>query len=141
MNKADWCGVMVLVSLSIFTVVACVLMLGFTHNVEYKRNLPLVSMSTGDGIKGRFFLGGGSIDDVQYFFYYTRSNDGSMRRVKIEQDMAVIYEDIDNPSNAYAVIYENKRVMAGIELNEPPVTTRIDFHIPKGSITQSFEMN
>lgn len=72
---------------------------------------PLVSLKEKSGIKGQFFLGSGSIEGVEYYFWYRRNKDGSVEGGKSNVSGAKIYEQDATPTMVeYKTDYKNKYV-------------------------------
>ena len=95
----------------------------------------LMALQTKNEISGNFFLGSGTINDEQYFFAYVKYNDGGIRFWKCETYNTWIYEDIIN-NEIPNVIYTYKNGGFFSSYFE-----QYEFHIPKGSILQKFNLN
>ena len=99
----------------------------------------IVAIADGSGVSGSFFLGSGTVNDVQYYFYYQKEGDGFVQR-KVDVSRAVVYEvdkDIVVPNVSLikdTPVKKNRWVLAG-----GPSTYKI--YVPKGSITTAFNLD
>lgn len=119
-----------------------------THGIKDKE-YPLVALREKDGIKGRFyFLGAGSIDDCQYYFWYRRDQNGAVSGGKTTREPGVkIYDTKNNDKPSMVTFreeYKNKKTeqwlwIIGIDMRD---TTDFcpDFYIPKGSIKDGYSL-
>jgi hypothetical protein len=95
----------------------------------------LVALNNNNNIYGSFFLGSGSIKEEQYFFAYVKYDDGGIKLWKCEAYTTWIYEDIINNQTPYIIYTES--YSRGVNF----YSERHEFHIPKGSILQKFNLN
>jgi hypothetical protein len=106
---------------------------------------PLIALREKDGTTGRFFLGSGTINDSQYYFWYRRAPDGSVRGGKTYREAGVrIWESDDPHMTTFHPEYKNvwaKKLLwlVGTDLRDTE-TFCPDFYIPKGSIKEGFEL-
>lgn len=107
---------------------------------------PLVALREKDGQTGRFFLGSGMIRDSQYYFWYRRNPDGSIRGGKTYREESVrIWQENTNPHMVtFRPEYKNslaKKYMwlVGTDMRDAE-NFYPDFYIPKGSIKEGFEL-
>jgi hypothetical protein len=100
----------------------------------------LVSVSTRDGVSGNFFLGIGSVDSQQYYFYMEKVEEGFVPRKKEITDEILIKESntIQPKLEEYMPSYRNKILY----LFALPIfhDSKYIFTIPKGSIENNFIM-
>jgi hypothetical protein len=109
------------------------------------KKYPLVALREKDGGSGRFyFLGTGSIEDTQYYFWYRKNEDGSVSGGKTRRVPGVrIYEDTDEPymqtfKTKYKAAWVGKYLwLVGIDMRSDEVWYP-DFHIPAGSIQEGY---
>jgi hypothetical protein len=59
------------------------------ENIYY---LDIVSLKNDNSISGNFFLGSGSIQQEEYYFYFVKAKDGSFYRDKVEADRTRIVQ-------------------------------------------------
>lgn len=98
----------------------------------------IVAIGDSSGVEGQFFLGGGRIDDVQYYFFYKKNGSGFIQS-KIPVDQAIIYEtdDIEPHIMEYTMkVQEKYRKWFILD-----IPTESDIYIPVGSITRSFNLD
>ena len=95
----------------------------------------LVALKQKDGIQGSFFLGSGSIQDVQYYFYYRNLGNNTYRMGKEKVDNCVVVED-GRKSKVWFTPEFNNRWWYLVGL--PSAQKAIEFHVPKGSISKDF---
>jgi len=107
----------------------------------------LMSLFEKDGISGRFFLGIGSIDGIEYYFWYRRNKDNSISGGKTERSEDVqIYETDKKPKMiTYQTDYKNKYVkyfiwLIGVDKRGSTNCWNPDFCIPKGSIKEGYSL-
>jgi hypothetical protein len=109
------------------------------------KRYPLVALREKDGAAGRFFfLGAGSLEDVQYYFWYRKNDDGSVSGGKTERESGVrIYEDTDAPyMQTFKAEYKAPSVarylwLVGMDMRSEEDWFP-DFHIPAGSIKEGY---
>lgn len=98
----------------------------------------LISLRSGDGVSGQFFLGTGHIDSVQYYFFYEDAGNGGYRPGKIPaDDNVVVFEDsrTDGELKTYQYRFSNS-LLNWIAFDTGD--TRYEFFIPNGSLKKGF---
>lgn len=98
----------------------------------------IVAIGDGGGVEGRFFLGSGTIKDVQYYFFYQKQGSGFIQS-KIRVDQAVVYETDD--IEPHIMTYESKIVGKYKNWFIDNCETETDIFIPVGSISRSFNLD
>lgn len=106
---------------------------------------PLIALREKDGISGKFyFLGAGSINSTEYYFWYRKNSDGSISGGKTARQSGVrIWEDDDHPHmvtfhTEYANPLARKLLwIVGTDMRDDEQWCP-DFYIPKGSIKEGF---
>lgn len=107
------------------------------------------AMSDGSSLSGSFFLGSGSIDGREYYYYYETLDNGGFKQRKVPVDIAIIFEhaDIENgrvemfntvlPDDHWAVGWAFRGCNCANDLN---LYKLYEFHIPKGSIKHKLDL-
>lgn len=102
----------------------------------------LVALREKDGIQGTFFLGTGTINDVQYCFYYERNRDGSFSPGKVRMgDWVRIYEEDRQDATMETSTWNVRNQFVwfiGIASGEGGHS--YDFHVPRGTIKQGYSL-
>lgn len=112
-----------------------------THPVEVGR-YHLVAIRDKDGINGQFFLGTGTLQSEQYYFYYRTNSDGSVTpdRVRAGQGVRVYEED---RADAELVEYEWRLDQSWawlVALRSNSDGWSYKFYVPKGTVRAGFTM-
>jgi hypothetical protein len=107
---------------------------------------PLVTLREKDGQSGRFFLGSGSINDMQYYFWYRRNPDGSVSGGKTTRQPGVrIFEDDKFPhmvtfhTEYKSPLAQKYLWLVGTDIRDDSIWCP-DFYLPKGSVREGFEL-
>jgi hypothetical protein len=104
----------------------------------------MVSMRNADGVHGEIaggvFMIAGRIDSVQVYHYYTLKNDGSFQphQWKANSDTSIFEEEREGGEVQQFDIHLKNEWMNWFTY--PDDRLRMDFHIPKGSLKQSFSL-
>lgn len=110
---------------------------------------PLVTLREKSGISGTFyFLGAGSIRDVQYYFWYRRNIDGSISGGRTYREKGVRIYEIKDDSVPRMVTFKTKNQSSGLGViwwlltidPRDDVDWCPDFYIPVGSIKEGYEL-
>ena len=134
-----------------FAVVAMVLVLGglfavvlplsitaqFAGTSRVSTDFPLRALAVGDGIQGQFFLGSGSVDGERVLNYVVQ-RDGYATLEQVDADKALIFEGEGTPH-----VESTERVLDAWWAAPFPLigmTTGYQFHIPAGSIIESYSV-
>ncbi len=98
----------------------------------------LVSLRGSDGLSGQFYLGTGSIDTTQHYFFYEAVGLGYRpRKIEIEGNVTV-FEDEERKVGelkTYTYQFVNPNLLL-VGLDYP--TKKYEFFIPRGSIKRDF---
>ena len=97
----------------------------FSEN-DPKNIFDLIAMEVGGGIEGSFFLGTGSIDSKEYFYFWIERKDGSMSRMSIKTNHVRVKYTDEHP-RAIQTQFEDRGI--------PSVWV---LYIPRGSIVPQF---
>lgn len=108
------------------------------HWVEPKTT-KLVSLRDGGGISGHFFLGVGSIQDTQYYFFYKEVGQGYQPGKVVIDDNVMVFEEKrqDGELRVYSDQFVNplsRWIAIDIRLQK----YKYEFIIPEGSLKKSF---
>lgn len=99
----------------------------------------LVAIRDKDGMRGSFFLGSGTIDSVNYYFYYQRNSDGSFSPARVKANGGIkIFEE--PRSDAVLVTYRSEFKTGWAALVAIPFGSRHEFMVPAGTIRRGFTM-
>ena len=67
--------------------------------------IELYSIETADKISGHFYcMGRGTIDEIDYYCCYRKTDDGGMTYYKFEMDKTTIYESLKEGNQAYVEV-------------------------------------
>jgi hypothetical protein len=113
---------------------------------RFDRDYPLVALREKDGVTGQFyFLGAGSINDTQYYFWY-RKDGGHISGGKTVRESGVrIYQDDTPPrmvtfkTEYVSPIWDQIGWLIMLDVRDPGGWCP-DFHIPPGSIKEGFQL-
>lgn len=110
----------------------------FTPKQTYTYKIPIVSLRNNDNIEGRFTLGCGSIDTVEYYYCYVKRSDGGFRRLKVETIDVVIYESDNEPHYTWKIKKVNKGFWSPFDFT---VGTSYDkkLIVPKKTVVRKFQ--
>lgn len=96
----------------------------------------IVSMSDGQTVEGNFFVGSGHIDGHEYYHYYAKMPNGSIRKGRRSCDLSEVFEH--NGKHAYVIEYRSYN-------NSPFVIhkyrRKYEFHVPKNSVKRQFNLD
>jgi hypothetical protein len=126
-------------------VIGCII--GSQTQKRYKAVLdaeyPLIALREKDGITGHsYFLGSGTIEDTQYYFWYRKQGD-SIRGGKTKRTEGVRIFETDD-SEPKMVTWKTEYSLdkwawiIGFEDEQGSINWNPDFYIPKGSIKEGF---
>jgi hypothetical protein len=109
---------------------------------------PLVALREKDGMSGNFFLGSGTIRDVQYYFWYRRNSNGSISGGKTYREPGVEIRETEDGSTPKMVTFKTQYVspnIAGVlwwvALDMRDETSWCPrFYIPKGSVKEGYTL-
>jgi hypothetical protein len=112
---------------------------------KFDKDYPLIALRQKDGISGKFFLGSGTVNDEQYYFWYRKESDHISGGKTIRSSGVRIYEGDYSPfMRTYKDDYLSPKTskyiwIVGIDMrgedNYLP-----DFYIPSGSIQEGFSL-
>lgn len=119
------------------------------HSVQAQPPVKLESLVDGSDLRGRFFLGSGTINDVATYTWYEQTKDNTFVQQTADADIAQIhFLPSGSERRPYYILHEDVtpdgpfldtwgvRVNAG---RRYPVS--YDFYVPKGTITRQFELD
>jgi hypothetical protein len=115
-----------------------------THWTE-PREVKLVSLADGSGLSGSFFLGSGTFNERQVYTWYEETAHNSFEQSQADAEDATIHYTDDTPH--YVVrekVYDNDDGMNLWALTlggSRPLDAEYDFYVPKGSITNHYELD
>ena len=104
---------------------------------------PIISFTSDRSISGSFFIGSGSIDTVEYYFYYALREDGNYIRQKQPVESSSIQEMPEGSTNQpcikwNALTYKNPK-WVGPNFSDPGKSEHV-FVVPHGTIIQRFSL-
>jgi len=116
------------------------------------------AITDGSSISGNFFLGGGTIKDVQYYYFYMSTEKGGFKQQKADVNTTTIFEHEDYINTGHLIVQnlilpddhwargwavfdgsgncgctQKGSIIGPADLYE--------FHIPKGSIKHNFNLD
>jgi hypothetical protein len=101
----------------------------------------LKALSTQTDTDGRFFLGSGYIDEEPVFSYITQEGNGSYKLRWVDADKSAVFEDETGPKivvKEYKYVHDN--FIAPFTILSGNVSYEYEFHIPRGSVVNTFEV-
>jgi hypothetical protein len=135
----------VLISLVPLGIAAFIGSLPKRHGIESHR-FELVALREKDGVNGRFFLATGSLESTEYYFWYRKDKDGSIRGGKTRRASGVrIWQDAQTPCMVeFETKYERKHVeqwlwIVGLDMRDGEDWCPA-FHIPPNSIKEGYQL-
>ena len=100
----------------------------------------LVAMNDGSLTSGDFFLGCGTIDELEYYFFYYETSNGGIKKSKLRTKKVTLYEDdsVKPCVKIHKAKFKNWKywIFASETSNK-----RYSIYIPKGSIRRNFALN
>jgi len=98
----------------------------------------IVAISDGSTTSGSFFLGCGTISDIQYYFVYAVNEDGSFEQKKYPVYDCKIVEDANVTPCIRTTKMRNKNVMWAFFR---PTITKYVFVVPNMTVTRDFTLD
>lgn len=87
----------------------------------------LLSIKTDDRYSGSFILGCGSINNIDYYFFYYKEYDGGIQKMRMPCYRTLIYEVDSSP------YVEFRKVLRDI--------IDVKIYVPKNTIIREFKLN
>lgn len=98
----------------------------------------LRSMGSGDSVSGRsYFLGGGYVEGKKVLSYISAESDGASVLRSVNADQSRVYEDTDKPTVTIKSFDKHIWWLAPFPTDS---TKNYVFHVPKGTVSDSFTM-
>jgi len=98
------------------------------------------SLGDNSSVSGSFFLGCGTIDKRDYYYYYVKAKNGGWEQKRLETDLVTIFEDQDSTAyircNLIKISDDHWSHNWAIKHHE-----EYEIHIPAGSIKNSFDLD
>ncbi len=100
----------------------------------------IVAMRDGSQTEGSFFLWGGQLEGVDYFFCYGKTDNGGLVRVKFGANNTVVYEDASSPDDCRVetVKLVPKDGWREFVLPFDPPILSYAIHVPSGTVVRQF---
>ena len=101
----------------------------------------LVALKDGSSLSGSFFLGSGTVENKQYYFYYYEISSGGYRQDKIENtsEVTIFERNGETPKiRYYKYEFVNK---TWDKWSIPSECNDISIIVPPNSITRKFDLN
>ena len=130
-------GLLTLASIMLGSGIAFIVGACFPKHWKLAGTDTLVSLRNQAGVSGSFYLGTGTVDSHDYYYYYVGSAEEGYqpRRIKVDENVTIFEEErTDGELKTFSRefksdIYSLFGLTAG---------TRYEFRIPKGSLKQHF---
>jgi hypothetical protein len=104
----------------------------------------LRALNTGSEVHGQFFLGSGRIDEDPVFSFLYEQADGGVKLSSVPADRSTVYEHETNNDRPFLTTTETHRAAnqfwAPFTLSPRVSGYQYDFHIPEGSVLNSYEV-
>lgn len=111
------------------------------YEVSNKHNI--IAMKDGSSIYGSMFLGSGTINEKQYYFYYEKEADGAITQHKLLVNCSKIFEDSPDSTGWVELHYfktkEPYNNWAGCGGERE--FDHAEIHVPKGSVVREYKMD
>lgn len=98
----------------------------------------VLAAKDGSSTEGHFGIFGGTIDEVQYYFFYRQFADGHIEQGKIREADTVIYEDQESRSYIQVSRADLDMEFWGINHSQGP---DYEIHVPPGSVLPVVEFD
>ena len=115
---------------------------GATHSVERVEVAPLYALKDKSNISGTFFLGTGSVDETDYYYYIVKEEDKGYRVNKLSMGSSVYLDylnsdscEYDDPCLVYYYDEWDSKALRFFAWSPPNWHT---FYVPKGSIIENY---
>ena len=108
------------------------------HTWNREGYIPLVAINDGSSMSGDFFLGCGSIDEVDYYFYYYNTSDGGIKRSEVPVKVSTIYEVDTHTPRIEIYKFEFESDSMNDWLIDSDTRTAYKIYVPKGSVRRHF---
>ena len=142
-----WCSLIAFIIMGL--VVGVFFALPFIETAEMGPKVPngepykieLVALKDNNAVNGNFFLGTGTIEEDQYYFYLTKTEKGiQQRKLKNTDDVYLNYtENADTPHIIVQKCRCANPVINFLALG--PTFTEYYIYVPEGSITNEFSVD
>jgi hypothetical protein len=124
---------------------ATIVGIGNTYEIVPDQSYALVALKERDGIYGRFFLGSGTIEGSQYYFWYRKTQDGGIQGGRTYRDPSVAIREITDGSQPRMQTYRWAdptwwQYWFTIDQSGPIQDISPIFYIPKGSIQEGYAL-
>ena len=104
-------------------------------------SIELVALKDNKAVNGNFFLGTGTIDEDQYYFYLTKTEKGIQQR-KLENTSDVYLNYTENGDTPRIMVQKCRCADPVINfLALDPTFTEYYIYVPEGSITNEFSVD
>ncbi len=114
----------------------------FSKEYRVANTIALTSLHSTDVTHGDFFLGSGTIEGEQYYFYYTKEGLGFKPGKMKVNDLTTIFEE--NRQDGLLISYKKEFVNSKAYLFTFGLCDckyKYEIHIPKGSLKQEFTIH
>lgn len=102
----------------------------------------IVSIRNSSATSGSFLLGSGNISNTEYYFMFTKDEDGAFVRKQVPTKNSRLFLTNDQKPHIFwqKISYRPKLWWAVVGLIEPEYT-KFDIIVPENTIVQKFEVN
>lgn len=108
------------------------------ENRDIDTSINLYALGSGNGVHGTFILGGGGINDIQYYVGYTNIDDNKFTQVKFDASKSILI--LDDNETPRAETYKYHRKIFGLFDDEITNSTTY-IYIPKDGLKNVYEIN
>ena len=127
-----------------FLVFSLILMFGGvpTYESDYTSTIDLYALESGSGLKSVFLLGGGTINNIQYYIGYTNVGNNDYRQVKFDASKSILR--LDDEEKPRAEIYKRHRFYNVFDLmliDKGYYDTDTIIYIPTDGLKNSYAVN
>lgn len=110
----------------------------FEENRDIDTSINLYALGSGNGVHGTFILGGGSINDIQYYVGYTNIDDNKFTQVKFDASKSILI--LDDNETPRAETYKYHKKIFGL-LDDEITNSTTYIYIPKDGLKNVYEIN
>lgn len=102
----------------------------------------IVSLTPGEGVSGKFFLGSGTIDTVEYYFFYVQEKDGAVSFHKVRKDKTKVYFNATTTTSYFKSTLVYQEAGRGkVWSSKRGQFYKAEIHVPPNAFNPVFRVN
>lgn len=112
------------------------------YEEEYDKTINLYALDSGNGVKGTFLLGSGSVNDVQYYIGYTNVGGKDYAQVKFDASKSILrLDDEEIPRAEMYKIHSFGNVFGLFLIDKGYSGIKAILYIPTTGLKNVYEVN